>query len=85
MIRKLIAAVAVTASAALVAPGTPLVGTASAEFFLVSREAKASSTKTYTLTEQERANACGNFSGSIIFTDGSSLDCSSGVATLPAA
>lgn len=82
MIRKLI--VALAASAALLATGTPLVGTASAEFFLVSREAKAAPT-TYTLTEQERANACGNYAGSIIFTDGSSLDCSSGVATLPSA
>lgn len=38
----------------------------------------------YRLTAQERQNACGDFQGTIIFSDGSSLDCSNGLAEIPA-
>ncbi len=39
----------------------------------------------YQLTPKEQRTACGSFGGTIIFGDGSSLDCHSGVATLPSA
>jgi hypothetical protein len=38
----------------------------------------------YQLTPKEHTAACGTFHGTIIFGDGSgSIDCSSGVATIP--
>jgi len=71
MFRKFIASAAlVAASAVVVAPGIA---------------GAATRTVTYQLTTQERSYACGGFGGSIIFSDGSSLDCSTGIATLPAA
>jgi hypothetical protein len=36
----------------------------------------------YQLTPRERRNACGSFIGTIIFSDGTSLDCYTGVAQL---
>jgi hypothetical protein len=36
----------------------------------------------YQLTPRERHYACGGFIGTIIFSDGSSLDCYTGVAQL---
>jgi hypothetical protein len=42
-------------------------------------------TTTYQLTKKEQKAACGNFGGTIIFGDNSSLDCHTGVATLPSA
>jgi hypothetical protein len=36
----------------------------------------------YRLTPQERHNACGSFIGTVIYSDGTSLDCYSGVAQL---
>jgi hypothetical protein len=36
----------------------------------------------YQLTPREQHNACGRFIGPIIFFDGTSLDCSTGIATL---
>ncbi len=45
--------------------------------------ANADTPSHYQLTKKERKAACGNFQGSIIFSDGSSLDCSTGIATLP--
>jgi hypothetical protein len=45
--------------------------------------ATADTPSTYKLTKKERRAACGNFGGTIIFSDGSSLDCSTGIATLP--
>jgi hypothetical protein len=44
--------------------------------------AQAQTRPTYQLTPRERHNACGNFIGTIIFSDNTSLDCSTGVATL---
>ena len=44
--------------------------------------AAQAATTTYRLTSQERHYACGSFGGTIIFSDGSSLDCSTGIATL---
>ena len=37
------------------------------------------------LTPDERAAACGSFQGSYVFSDGSGLDCLTGIATIPAA
>ena len=37
------------------------------------------------LTPEEREAACGKFQGSYIFSDGSTLDCSTGIATIPEA
>jgi hypothetical protein len=34
------------------------------------------------LTPRERHYACGNFIGTIIFSDNTSVDCSTGIATL---
>jgi hypothetical protein len=45
--------------------------------------ASAATPAHYTLTPKERKAACGSFGGTIVFGDGSSLDCQSGVATLP--
>ena len=36
----------------------------------------------YQLTPKERRNACGKFIGTIIYSDGTSLDCYTGVAQL---
>ena len=80
MLRKIFASAAVAASALVMVPGT-----ANAEFFLVSRPARAAATVEYQLTPEEHKNACGSFQGSIIFSDGSSLDCITGVATMPVA
>jgi hypothetical protein len=66
MVKKLIAALAVSASAAL----------------MVATPAHAVQRPTYQLTTQERHYACGNFRGTIIYSDNTSLDCSTGVATL---
>ncbi len=71
MFRKIVATAALTASAIVVAPGIA--------------NAQTARTVQYQLTSQERSYACGNFGGTIIYGDGSSLDCHSGVATLPAA
>lgn len=71
MLRKIVASAAIAASALAIVPGTA--------------QAARARTVTYQLTTQERTNACGSFVGSIIFSDGSSLDCSSGVATIPVA
>jgi hypothetical protein len=38
--------------------------------------------KHYQLTAGERHYACGSFIGTIIFSDGTSLDCYTGIATL---
>ena len=37
---------------------------------------------TYQLTPTEKANACGTFIGTIVYSDHTSLDCSTGIATL---
>ena len=50
---------------------------------LTTGVAAADTPSTYQLTKKERRAACGNFGGTIIFSDGSSLDCHTGVATLP--
>lgn len=67
MIKKLLAALALSASATLM-----VAGPASA----------VQARPTYQLTPLERHYACGNFGGSIIFSDNTSLDCSTGIATL---
>lgn len=66
MVKKLIAALAVSASATL----------------MVAGPAHAYQRPTYQLTTQEQSYACGSFIGTIIFSDGTSLDCSTGLATL---
>jgi hypothetical protein len=53
---------------------------ASAAVFLPATAQAA--TTTYRLTPQERRYACGSFGGTIIFSDNTSLDCSTGIATL---
>lgn len=73
MLRKLIASTAIALSATAVVPGV-----------VQAAEARGRTVE-YQLTPRERSNACGNFGGTIIFSDGSSLDCSTGVATLPVA
>jgi hypothetical protein len=50
---------------------------------LTAGAASADTPSTYKLTKKERRAACGGFQGTIIFSDGSSLDCSTGIATLP--
>ncbi len=72
MLRKLLAALAVAASATLFVSG----GTAGAE---------EGPTIRVLLTPEERETACGSFQGDIIFSDGSALDCYSGIAKIPAA
>jgi hypothetical protein len=67
MIKKLLAALAVSASATL----------------MVAGPAHAVQQRpTYQLTPIERHYACGSFGGTIIFSDNTSVDCSTGLATL---
>ncbi len=66
MVKKLIAALAVSASATLMLAGP----------------VHAATRTTYQLTPKERSYACGSFGGTIIFSDNTSLDCSTGIATL---
>ena len=66
MVKKLIAALAISSGAAL----------------MVATPAQAYERTTYQLTTQERNYACGKFIGTIIFSDNTSLDCSTGIATL---